>query len=84
MTSGLASNPLIGNTCDRLVDQGGTAVLSETTEFIGAEHILARRGGRRKSGTGFTTLCTGMRTRSSWWARIPGWAIPLPAIRPAA
>ena len=44
MTSGLASNPLIGNTCDRLVDQGGTAVLSETTEFIGAEHILARRG----------------------------------------
>lgn len=44
MTSGLASNPLIGSTCDRLVDQGGTAVLSETTEFIGAEHILARRG----------------------------------------
>ena len=44
MTSGLASNPLIGHTCDRLVDQGGTAVLSETTEFIGAEHILARRG----------------------------------------
>lgn len=43
-TSGLASNPLIGSCCDRLVDQGGTAVLSETTEFIGAEHILARRG----------------------------------------
>ncbi|MDD3347972.1 UxaA family hydrolase [Oscillibacter sp.] len=44
MTSGLASNPLIGHTCDKLVDLGGTAVLSETTEFIGAEHILARRG----------------------------------------
>ena len=43
-TSGLASNPLIGNACDRLVDMGATAVLSETTEFIGAEHILARRG----------------------------------------
>lgn len=43
-TSGLAANPLIGETCDRLVDMGGTAVLSETTEFIGAEHILARRG----------------------------------------
>ncbi|WP_325200831.1 UxaA family hydrolase [Oscillibacter sp.] len=43
-TSGLAANPLIGETCDRIVDQGGTAVLSETTEFIGAEHILARRG----------------------------------------
>ena len=43
MTSGLASNPLIGQVCDRLVDMGATAVLSETTEFIGAEHILARR-----------------------------------------
>jgi len=43
-TSGLAANPLIGEVCDRIVDQGGTAVLSETTEFIGAEHILARRG----------------------------------------
>ena len=44
MTSGLASNPLIGQVCDRLVDMGATAALSETTEFIGAEHILARRG----------------------------------------
>ncbi len=43
-TSGLAANPLIGEACDRIVDMGGTAVLSETTEFIGAEHILARRG----------------------------------------
>lgn len=43
-TSGLASNPLIGEACDRLIDMGATAVLSETTEFIGAEHILARRG----------------------------------------
>ncbi|MCQ2561167.1 MAG: UxaA family hydrolase [Clostridia bacterium] len=43
-TSGLASNPLIGETCDRVVDLGGTAVLSETTELIGAEHILAKRG----------------------------------------
>ena len=42
-TSGLAANPLIGELCDRIVDLGGTAILSETTEFIGAEHILARR-----------------------------------------
>lgn len=42
-TSGLAANPLIGQLCDWLVDEGGTAILSETTEFIGAEHILARR-----------------------------------------
>lgn len=42
-TSGLVSNPLMGEMCDRLVDLGAAAVLSETTEFIGAEHILARR-----------------------------------------
>jgi altronate dehydratase large subunit len=42
-TSGLAANPLIGELSDRLVDLGGTSILSETTEFIGAEHILARR-----------------------------------------
>lgn len=42
-TSGLASNPVVGQLSDRLVDLGSTSILSETTEFIGAEHILARR-----------------------------------------
>lgn len=42
-TSGLASNVLIGELSDKIVENGGTTVLSETTEFIGAEHILARR-----------------------------------------
>lgn len=42
-TSGLAANPLIGQASDLLVADGGTSILSETTEFIGAEHILARR-----------------------------------------
>lgn len=42
-TSGLASNVLIGELSDMIVAEGGTTVLSETTEFIGAEHILARR-----------------------------------------
>lgn len=42
-TSGLASNPSIGELSDLVVQKGGTVVLSETTEFIGAEHILARR-----------------------------------------
>ncbi|MBP5750448.1 MAG: UxaA family hydrolase [Firmicutes bacterium] len=43
-TSGLAANPLIGEMSDRIAAAGGTSILSETTEFIGAEHILARRG----------------------------------------
>ncbi|HBH1687247.1 TPA: UxaA family hydrolase [Clostridioides difficile] len=42
-TSGLAANPLIGELSDKIVDLGATSILSETTEFIGAEHILARR-----------------------------------------
>ena len=42
-TSGLAANPLIGQLSDLIVQEGGTSILSETTEFIGAEHILARR-----------------------------------------
>jgi altronate dehydratase large subunit len=43
-TSGLAGNPAIGNLFDRLVAGGGTAFFGETTEIIGAEHIVARRG----------------------------------------
>jgi len=44
-TSGIAANPAVGNACDRLVEDGGTGVISETPEFIGAEHILADRCG---------------------------------------
>mgnify|MGYP005885932191 CR=1 FL=1 len=42
-TSGLAANPAIGAMSDLVVKAGGTSILSETSEFIGAEHILARR-----------------------------------------
>ena len=42
-TSGLAANPVVGKVSDLVVDNGGSAVMSETTEFIGAEHILAKR-----------------------------------------
>lgn len=42
-TSGMASNCVIGYVADKLVDIGATVVFGETTEFIGAEHILAQR-----------------------------------------
>lgn len=42
-TSGLASNPTIGYVSDKLVALGGSSILSETTEVIGAEHLLAQR-----------------------------------------
>ncbi|MFC7142263.1 UxaA family hydrolase [Halosimplex aquaticum] len=42
-TSGIAANPAVGDASDRLVDAGGTACISETPEFIGAEHVVADR-----------------------------------------
>lgn len=42
-SSGLGSNPLIGEVSDWLVNHGATSVLCETPELFGAEHILARR-----------------------------------------
>jgi len=42
-TSGLASNPALGRVTDRLIDVGGSAVLGEIAEIMGAEHLLAAR-----------------------------------------
>jgi altronate dehydratase large subunit len=42
-TSGLAANPLVGRVSDRVIDGGGTAMFGETLEWLGAEHLLARR-----------------------------------------
>ena len=42
-TSGLASNPAVGNMVDRLVDAGGSAILSELNELLGTEKFLAKR-----------------------------------------
>lgn len=43
VTSGIAANPAVGVVSDVLVQKGATVILSETTELIGAEHILAER-----------------------------------------
>jgi altronate dehydratase large subunit len=42
-SSGLVSNPLLGRMADRMVDAGGRAVIGETVEWLGAEHLLERR-----------------------------------------
>jgi len=41
--SGLTANPALGVACDLLVDAGAIAIISETAEMLGAEHVLARR-----------------------------------------
>lgn len=42
-TSGLSPNPALGVCSDMLIHHGGTVIIGETTELIGAEHILANR-----------------------------------------
>lgn len=41
--SGITANPALGVAVDLLAAQGGTAILSETTELYGAEHLLTER-----------------------------------------
>ena len=47
-TSGIASNPAVGELSDLLIDAGASTMMSETIEFIGAEHVLAKRGETRE------------------------------------
>jgi altronate hydrolase len=48
--SGITANPALGRAADLLVEQGGTAVLCETPEIYGAEHLLTRRAANREIG----------------------------------
>jgi altronate dehydratase large subunit len=41
--SGITANPSVGLLSDWIVEEGGTAILTETTEMIGTSHILERR-----------------------------------------
>lgn len=48
--SGISANPALGAAVDLLVQHGGTAILSETPEIYGAEHLLTRRAASEKVG----------------------------------
>ncbi|MDO5441594.1 MAG: UxaA family hydrolase [Bacillota bacterium] len=63
-TSGLASNCVIGYVADKIVDLGGTVVFGETTEFIGAEHILARRAVNEQVGQKILDIVAQMEGRA--------------------
>ncbi len=49
-TSGLAANPALGIAADMLLKKGGTVILSETSELIGAEHLLVKRARTKEIG----------------------------------
>ncbi len=48
--SGITANPALGRASDILVEYGGTAVLAETPEIYGAEHLLVRRAASQEVG----------------------------------
>ncbi len=52
-TSGLTCNPTIGAMADRVVDAGGSVIISETSEFFGAEHLFAERAVDKVVGKAF-------------------------------
>ncbi len=58
--SGVTANPALGVAADLIVAQGGTAVLGETTEIYGAEHLLTRRAVSRAVGEKLVD-------RIKWW-----------------
>jgi altronate hydrolase len=58
--SGISANPALGAAVDRLVEHGGTAILSETPEIYGAEHLLTRRAISREVGDKLLA-------RIAWW-----------------
>jgi altronate hydrolase len=58
--SGISANPALGAAVDLLVAHGGTAILSETPEIYGAEHLLTRRAVRREVGDQLIA-------RIRWW-----------------
>nr|WP_319472981.1 UxaA family hydrolase [uncultured Sphaerochaeta sp.] len=56
-TSGIAANPALGEVCDTLIDLGASTMLSETIEFIGAEHILANRAINKEVHNQIIQIC---------------------------
>jgi altronate hydrolase len=60
--SGISANPALGAAMDRLVRHGGTAILSETPEIYGGEHLLTRRAVS-------TAVADKLIARIQWWER---------------
>jgi altronate dehydratase large subunit len=63
-TSGLSSNPVVGILSDLIVKAGGTSILGEVTEFIGAEHLLARHAKDQATADKILSLVNQMENRA--------------------
>lgn len=56
-TSGISANLVVGDLSDKMIDLGASTLMSETIEFIGAEHILAKRGASPEIYNQIITIC---------------------------
>jgi len=63
-TQGLFATPVVGIASDLVVAAGGTSILGEITEFIGAEHILARHARTEAVGAQILALVQRMEARA--------------------
>ena len=63
-TSGMASNCVIGYVADKLVDLGATVIFGETTEFLGGEHLLAKRAVNEEVGKKIFQIVNEMEARA--------------------
>ena len=63
-TQGLVANPVLGIVSDLVVEAGGTSVLGEVTEFIGAEHLLVKHARNEKVGNAILHLVQRMEARA--------------------
>jgi len=63
-TSGLAGNPVAGYLVDRVVEAGGIALFGETTEIIGAEHLVAKRAVTKEVGKTLTDAVLAIEERA--------------------
>ena len=76
-TSGIAANPSLGKAADRIVDDGGTVIMAETLELVGAQHILARRAVDEKSSQQILKVISAMEERMT-----RAFPYPVPLIAP--
>lgn len=76
-TSGIAANPSLGKVADKIVGDGGTIIMAETLELVGAQHLLARRAVDEKASQQILKIIGEMQERMT-----RAFPYPVPLIAP--
>jgi altronate dehydratase large subunit len=76
-TSGIAANPSLGKAADKIVSSGGTVLMAETLELVGAQHLLAARAVDEKAARQILKVIGEMEVRMT-----KAFPLPVPLIAP--